>query len=112
MENKKELKDQLLVPLIKVYDDFIHSLNSFTEQQVNETPFEGSWTPGQVTDHIIKATGGIPDQNAVPADRGYNEKVAMIESVFLNFELRFKSPDFVFPGNGPFERNELVSTLK
>jgi len=112
MENNKKIQDELVNALTKVYHDFIRTLEKFNDDQINEIPFEGSWTPGQVTDHIIKATGGIPDKNTVSAERPFDEKVGKMESVFLDFKTKLKSPDFVIPGNGPFEKKEVTRTLQ
>ena len=109
MEN---IKPQLVNQLTNVYNDFLKTLDNFSDEQINEIPFEGSWTPGQVADHIIKATGGIPDKYTEPANRNYDEKVNKMESVFLDFDAKFKSPDFVVPGNGPFKKDELINSLK
>jgi hypothetical protein len=112
MENNKQLQQELNTSLTNVYHEYISTLGKFTDAQINEIPFEGSWTPGQVTDHIIKATGGIPDKHTAPAKRPYDEKVGKMESVFLDFETKFKSPEFVVPGSGPFHKQVLIETLR
>lgn len=91
---------------------FINTLDNFSDEQVNEVPFTGSWTPGQVADHIIKATGGIPDRYTEEPQRPIDEKVAPMEAVFLDFVAKYKSPDFVVPGGGPFDKGELIDVLK
>lgn len=111
MKTNNQLQDELSRQLTTVYYDYISTLEQFSGEQINEIPFEGSWTPGQVTDHIIKATSGIPDKYTEKIDRPYDQKVDLMESVFLNFEVKFKSPDFVIPGNGPFDKSSLIQTL-
>jgi hypothetical protein len=111
MENNKQLQEELTYALTDIYRKFISTLQKFDDKQINEIPFEGSWTPGRVADHIIKATGGIPDRDTTPADRPYNEKVAQMESVFLDFEAKYTSPSFVVPGSGPFEKKLLIASL-
>ena len=54
MENNKQTQDELVNALTKVYHDFIGTLEKFNNDQINEIPFEGSWTPGQVADHIVR----------------------------------------------------------
>ena len=111
MKNNTDLQEELSSSLTKIYSEYINTLKKFSDEQVNAVPFEGSWTPGQVTDHIIKATSGIPDKYTEPVTRPYDEKVSLIESVFLDFEAKFKSPAFVVPGNGPFDKKTLIQTL-
>lgn len=112
MKNNQNLQQELNMFLKNIYNSFISKLEKFSSEQINEIPFEGSWTPGQVTDHIIKATSGIPDKYTEPVTRPYDAKVDLMESVFLNFETKFKSPEFVVPGNGPFEKDALIQTLR
>ena len=40
-------------------DEFIATLSRFSNEQLNTVPFAGSWTAGQVADHIRKATDGV-----------------------------------------------------
>jgi hypothetical protein len=112
MENNKNLQEELSIALTNVYHNYISTLEKFGDQQINEVPFEGSWTPGKVTDHIIKATSGIPDKHTEPAARPYDEKVPLMESVFLDLTSKFKSPAFVVPGDGPFNKTELIEKLR
>lgn len=109
MEN---IKTNLVEYIVKVGDEFIATVDKFSDEQINEVPFPGSWTPGQVADHIIRATGDIPDRYTEASNRPYDEKVKDIEAMFLNFETKFKSPDFVTPSNGPFKKEEIVKSLK
>jgi hypothetical protein len=112
MENIQKLRQELSNSLTNIYHGYISTLEKFSDEKINEVPFAGSWTPGQVTDHIIKATSGIPDKYTEPANRPYNEKVEKIEAVFLDFEVKFKSPEFVVPGNGAFDKAALIETLR
>lgn len=104
-----EMNDQLTHDLLQVYDEYILIFQNFTDVQINQIPFEGSWTPGQVADHIIKSTKRIPDRDTAPPERAFDAKVASIESVFLDFENKRKAPEYVEPGGGPFERSVILS---
>lgn len=106
-----ELNSQISAAIAEAYDEFISSLNKFSEEQINIVPFEDSWTPGQVTDHIIKGTKGIPDKHTQAADRPIDAKVAEIESLFLNFDIKMKSPEFILPADKLFNKKELLDGL-
>ena len=54
--NKKELLKQFE----ETEREFYNVLASFTQEQLNESPFEGSWTAAQVADHMLKSKKGIP----------------------------------------------------
>jgi hypothetical protein len=90
---------------------FIESLNAFPEENLNIIPFPGSWTAGQVVDHIIKATAGVPDKVTKPAGREPDLQVELLKSVFLNFSTKLSSPEFIIPDNGPFEKSVQLSEL-
>src|SRR5688500_18384836 len=99
---QQELRHETTAIIAAAFDGFITAFDRFTAEQINVVPFEGSWTPAQVAEHIIKATSGLPDNKTAPADRSADAKVAEIESVFLNFDIKMKSPEFVLPGNKEF----------
>lgn len=90
---------------------FMALISRFNNEQLNTIPFKGSWTAGQVADHIIKATDGLPDNDTKPVDRIPDKHVEGIKSVFLDFTVKFVSPNFIIPGNGPFETNLILREL-
>lgn len=105
------VKQELAVKLTAAYNEFIDALNNIPEGQINNSPFEGSWTPGEVASHIIKATKAIPDKNAVDSERNYDEKIHHIDAVFANPDTKMKSPGYVYPDSGPFNKKDLIDQL-
>ena len=105
--NNNELKKELA----DVYDGFIAELNLVDDSLINIRAHENAWTPGQITDHIIRSTGQVPDEQVEPAKRPINQHVAQLAAIFLNFETKMQSPDFVLPGDGPFEKKKLIDDL-
>lgn len=104
MEKDKALAQELA----SVYQEYIDLIDQFPEEQINVIPFDDSWTAGQVCDHITQATSRIPDKNVADADRPIDQKIPAIEAVFLDFSTKLKSPDFVLPGPGPFNKSALL----
>lgn len=90
---------------------FMATLLKFSNEQLNMVPFAGSWTAGQVADHIRKATDGLPDMNTRLADRDPELYVETLRSLFLDFTAKYESPDFILPDAGPFQRDALLSEL-
>ncbi len=91
MINKEELKQQVT----ETFDGFIALVASFGDEEINKIPFEGSWTPGQVADHMINGTSGIPrlvHAQVEATSRAADEKVQAIKDVFLDFSLKMKAP--------------------
>ena len=108
------MSEKILTAFGETGKELTNILEQFTQEELNAVPFEGSWTAGQVGDHILKSIVGAPDAIYGPtadAGRAPDEKVAQIKSVFLDFTTKLKSPDFILPGDGPFDKAELNAAL-
>jgi hypothetical protein len=103
---------KLITEIRNTADEFIRLISTFSDEQFNRQPSPESWTPGQVADHIIKATAGLPDGRTKKAERPIDELVPTLEEVFLNFDVKYKSPDFVTPDEGPFDKKRILLTLQ
>ena len=87
-------------------------VNSLNENETDTIPFEGSWTAGQLLEHLDKAVGpGILNGNVQPTDRPADEKVAMVKNIFLDFTTKFTSPDFIEPTETVHDKNVLLASL-
>ncbi|WP_353719483.1 DinB family protein [Dyadobacter sp. 676] len=106
---------QLLRELDATEHDFYSALASFLPHQVNVVPFEGSWTAGQVAEHILLAESGIPETvlgSTTETDRPVAQYVPVIESIFLDYSARYQSPEFIVPTSGPHDRQQLLEAFK
>jgi len=90
-------------------NEFISTLSKFSNEQLNKVPFAGSWTAGQVADHLRKATDGLPDAHTKAPERDPALYVETLQSLFLDFSVKYESPGFLVPDNGPFD---IASQLK
>ena len=89
-------------------------LSSFTQEEINKVPFAGSWTAGQVAEHVLKSASGVlanVNSDVHPTERNPEENVKMLSDAFLNFEIKMKSPDFILPGDDPKDKNDLMDSL-
>lgn len=115
MEQTKLNTKKLLKQFNETESELLKAVSSFSEEQLNTVPFEGSWTAGQVTEHLLKSKSGIPQllSGATKStEREPDEKVEIIKSIFLDFNSKFKSPDFVLPSDAPHEKQALLNSLK
>lgn len=103
---------KLTEKLEQTFTDFANLVSVFTTPQINEVPFAGSWTAGQVAQHIIKATAGIPDSQIKKTGRPYDEQVEKLKQLFLNMEIKMQAPDFIIPEEKLYDRNELLKELE
>jgi uncharacterized damage-inducible protein DinB len=94
--------------------ELLDLLSSLSQEQMNTVPFEGSWTAGQLGDHLLKSYGlsKVLDGKTVATERPVDEKIKKIRELFLNFDIKFKSPEFIVPGNGPMDKEKLLKGLE
>lgn len=97
-------------------NEFVYTLSLFMQKEINKVPFKDSWTGGQTGRHILKALQGMPDllkHGKVKQTEGApDEKTEMIDADFLNFNIKFKSPDFIKPEDISYNKEELIHSLK
>jgi hypothetical protein len=95
--------------------EFIQWVDAFTEEQINRIPHSGSWTAAQVADHVRKSNNGIAQalqMQGVEGERIPDARVKELKSAFLDFSIKFKSPEFILPGQSIYNKNELIERLK
>ncbi|WP_160715257.1 DinB family protein [Chitinophaga solisilvae] len=92
------MKPHIAEELKQTRQELLNVLSSLSEEQLNTVPFAGSWTAAQVADHVYKGAG--TDNlfgNTAAADRAPDEKVSFVRDFFLNFQVKFSSPEFILP---------------
>jgi hypothetical protein len=90
-------------------------LSKFEQDQINTVPFEGSWTAGQLAQHMVKANSGFADILRGPVkdiERKPDEVIPKIKNDFLNFDIKMTTPDFLVPEAKNYDKDELLSDLK
>ena len=108
---KKSIINQLEAAL----GETLQLLSSFDEKEMNTVPFEGSWTAAQVCRHLYKSEKGMDElfyAPAKPADRNPAERAENFKELFLNFDTKMKSPDFIAPEDKHYEKKELEGSLE
>lgn len=88
-------------------------IQAFNTQTFNQFTAVSGWTAGQVTDHLIKACdiAALLDGNVKPADRNPDALSEEIANMFLDFTIKMESPEFILPGDGPFDPQQSIDTL-
>ena len=91
--------------------DLLETINRFYQHEFNAIPFEGSWTAGKVSEHLLKSESGISslfDGNSKTSNRPVDEKMEMIRSIFLDFDKKLQSPEFILPTDKPKDKVETM----
>ncbi len=104
-------KTQLRTALDSAFRNFKTSLLSIDEDRINEVPFEGSWTPAQVTMHIILATDGVPDRSTAATDRSADAMLPAIRPWWEDLSKKFQAPGPLLPDSRERSQSELISEL-
>ena len=94
------------------FDNFIETVQSFDNASLNKIPFKGSWTAGQVAQHIIKSTDQLPDKNVAATNRKEDEKVLDLKNLFLDYTLKMEAPDFIAPSLKKYKIDIITQQLE
>jgi hypothetical protein len=100
--------------IVETFKKLNEILSEFSESELNIVPYKGSWTAGQTTQHIILACSGYPALFAGSTEkttRKPDEKIKEIEALFLNFNIKMDSPDFIKPEIKNYNKNSLTLSL-
>ncbi len=107
----KELKKNIE----HTFSELCTTLAAFSNEQINTVPFEGSWTAGQVAEHIIIAVGGAPQvcQGETQISlRAEDDKIEPLRAFFLDFTQKYTSPDFALPTGTRHDKAEILAAIK
>ncbi|SFH45997.1 DinB family protein [Pedobacter insulae] len=102
----------------QTFSDLENVISLFKSENFNEVPFNDSWTPAQVVQHLILANenfAAILNGSTKETTRAIDEQLSRLKSLFLNFELKMKSPVFILPAIGPYDQQqqvEIISNIK
>lgn len=105
----------IAIELNEASSDLLKIISSFSQDEFNKVPFEGSWTAGQVSEHLLKSFSGVPDAlmgNTIPTERDPTEKEPALRSIFLDFSTKLESPDFILPSIEPKQTTKMAAELE
>ncbi|WP_126245052.1 DinB family protein [Chitinophaga rhizosphaerae] len=95
--------------------ELLDALGHFSQEQLNRVPFAGSWTPGQVGQHLLKSESGVPELlrgNTRVADRDPEALAPVLRSIFLDFTTKFEAMESITPDELPKDREQLMQALQ
>lgn len=97
------------------YKAFLNAAKSFDEEEINQVPFENSWTAAQVLIHVTKSNYGIAKAmklEGTKVDRDTDSRVDELRKTFLDYTVKFKSPEFIIPPDGAQDRNKIIEDFE
>jgi hypothetical protein len=107
---KKEMFDEWC----KTSDELLQLIFRANEKELNEIPFEKSWTAAQVAEHLLKSYGIVEVLKAsqTKSKRAADEKVAQLKDFFLNFNLKANAAPAILPSENQIDKEKLLDSLK
>jgi hypothetical protein len=106
--------EALFASLEETKTALLKAIASFSEEAINTVPFKDSWTAAQVADHLAKSNesvirslgkdGRMPGRNA-------DEGVAKLKGIFLDFDSKLQSPQFILPGQDTYVKQAVITRL-
>lgn len=109
--NTKELFTQL----DDVSSELIALVSSADDKRIDAIPFEDSWTVAQLASHITKSNKAIAqalEMNGSSAKRNADERVEELKKIFLDYTVKFQSPEFILPTQTIYPKKEVIVKLE
>jgi hypothetical protein len=106
--------------LDKTTTELLRLISSTDSKIINTVPsdsdrIKGSWTAAQLATHVTKSNKAIAqalDMEGKTAERNPGERVGELRAMFLNFNTKFQSPEFIRPRQENYPKETLVTDLK
>jgi len=91
--------------------DFSNVISELTEKQINQVPFEGSWTAGEVAGHLLRSlknSSALLQRNTAESNRPADEKEEQVIKFFSDTSKKMKNPDFTSPEKSHYTKEEII----
>src|ERR1051326_4648869 len=114
-EEGKFSEKEILQQFDATTKELLQLLSSFDQEQINTVPFEGSWAAAQVGEHLRKSYARLPVilvNGVKPTERDPAQHIEEIKKIFLDFNTKLKSPEFIIPENKTYNKQQLISELQ
>lgn len=99
---------------IAIKDELLSLLEALDDVRMNQVPFPGSWTAGQLGEHLLKSFRAIDlsQVQAAPVQRPSDMKIPQIDAVFLDFTTKYQSAESIVPSAERISGRILVNELR
>lgn len=90
-------------------------ISSLDQTELNTIPFKDSWTAAQLASHVTKSNKGMAqalEMEGVPANRDTAQGVEKLKKIFLDFNVKYNSPDFILPTEKTYQKEKILADLQ
>ena len=106
---------ELFGSLDETWIEFLELISSTNANAINAVPYKNSWTVAQLATHVTKSNKAIVqgmEMKGKQAERGPDAGEPNIKKIFLDFDAKYKSPEFIVPEEKIYDKDEVVKILK
>lgn len=107
-------KNEIITAIGDAVSQFTDLMSTVEEDKINMVPYEGSWTAPQLLRHVSKSISGMAKamhMDAKLTERNPGERIEELKTVFLDFSKKLKSPEFIIPEEGTYEKQFTIDDL-
>lgn len=109
----RELQRQSLAREFQAtFDSLSRCIAEFDQEALDSIPFEGSWTAGQVTEHILISASRIPDGRTGKTMRFHDQYVVPLRDLFLDFNRKFEASPSLHPAHAGHDKDSLLEKIR
>lgn len=106
---------ELFASLDETWNELAELIASTNGDSINAVPYKDSWTPAQLATHVTKSNKAIAqgmEMEGKPAERDPKEGEPNLKKMFLDFEAKYQSPEFIIPEKKMYDKDDVVKSLK
>ncbi|MDQ8005821.1 MAG: DinB family protein [Pedobacter sp.] len=110
MENNTILSENLK----STFSELEKAIERFNESNFNQKPEGSNWSPAMVAQHLVLAGSNFDKLllgNTKRTSGKADERVAQLKAIFLDFEAKMTSPDFIEPADQTYSQQALLAQL-
>ncbi len=104
--------DELFISLDETWVELLQLISSASPSIINMVPFKDSWTIAQLATHVMKSNKAIAqglNMEGKPSERNPEEGVEHLKKMFLDFTIKFKSPEFIVPEEANYTKEDVIA---
>ncbi|MDB5102614.1 MAG: hypothetical protein JWP91_303 [Fibrobacteres bacterium] len=107
-------KQEELAAFAAIKDELLSLLEPLDEERMNRVPFPGSWTAGQLGEHVLKSflLADLSKVRTEPNQGPMDGKSPQIDGVFMDFTRKFEPPAIIVPSSERISGKSLMADLR
>ena len=108
-------KNEIVARINETYERLMNLIISFSQEEINTVPYKDSWTAAQVILHVTKSNLSITqalNMKAKASHRSPDVRVQELKDIFLDFNTKLKSPDFILPEKDIYDKETIFTNLE